>query len=1474
MWRLLMKPGAGERLARYVGDRLCFTVSTADRRPLPEGWRVLLRTNLGRARAQRQEIVSAYPACPPLAGSAWHDIPLRRVGADWVRELTLAEPGYFRAKAYAVDPQGRQHWVEGPDLGISIHADTWRVGNTIYCAFARLFGPTKGLRDSASFVAEIASALDAKGFTVIPPSGKLRDLIRELPHILDRLGCRILHLLPVSPTPTTYARFGRFGSPYAVQDLTAIDPALVEFDKRTTGVEQFEELTLAVHERGGKVLLDIPINHTGWGSVLQERHPEWFVRKDNGEFVSPGAWGVTWEDLVELDHRHAALWRDLAEVFRTWCRRGVDGFRCDAGYKVPVEVWRYITAAVHEEFPETLFLLEGLGGSWEATERLLTEGGMQWAYSELFQNYTGSQVAGYLDYSLSFNQQFGLHVHYSETHDNPRLAQRGRAWSLLRNRLCALAGSSGAFGFTCGVEWLATEKINVHGSSALAWGGPDNLVAELAALNRLISLHPCFFDGAVIERISSPDSEVLALRRVSPDGQSVLLVLVNTNPDAEATIELPCAELPPRVLAGEGDTDLLGVGLPRWDLMEGERLRCVLPAGGVNCISIRGVSSLEFAAPGNGLPRPPYALERARAAWAIQALAATLPMERIGPVDWQWLAERVNEAPEAFLGSLYALDLDRLEHDARAALEQAAQAGRYLRVVVWTRSDATRVLPVPANHWVLLRDEVAFEARVETANSSTLHLRSIATRRGHVVALAPPGAARLVRIHLQRYGAQPARITSSVQWLVAPLPSSQASATQPNRGLPSSPAECVRLPSLPPADALVLLTNGRGGMARIRVDPGRTISKYDCVLGANLHPELPVDRHIFVKRVRAWVNADGFISPLEYTGLVAFDPDPPATWTFVANAGDGRAVGIVFRAEMIAGQNTTRLQWARAPLPPGAGRELEKGCAVSLTIRVDIEDRNFHQETHRHAGAEAHFAAHCHALHDGEGTVGFQFSPAPERTLRVTSDRGVFHAQPEWSQGIHHVVEATRGLADRGDAYSPGWFEVPLGEGEEVAVTLTAEAASMMNGSRPAGPPVQTPADAGDWETELRRATEAFLVRRGQGFTVVAGYPWFLDWGRDTLVAARGLLAAGKTYEVQELLRLFGRFEDRGSLPNAIFGENASNRETSDAPLWYGLLCHDLLTRGEREFALTSTPVDDSGRTVGDVLRSIALHYQHGTRHGIRMDPDSGLIWSPSHFTWMDTNHPAATPREGYPVEIQVLWIRLLRLLCRLGLASEGEPWESLAARAQRSFDTLFWIEKQGWLADVLLAAQGQPARAAVPQDALRPNMLLAVTLGLVKGERARDCVAAASRHLLVPGGLRSLAPLPVSPPLPVRASDGRLLNNPSEPYWGRYEGDEDTRRKPAYHNGTAWTWLLPTYCEALAMAWDWQPDAVAAARDLMGSLRDLMQQGCLGHIPEILDGDAPHTARGCDAQAWSVTEALRVWHLLIRSPTPGDPPR
>ena len=247
----------------------------------------------------------------------------------------------------------------------------------------------------------------------------------------------------------------------------------------------------------------------------------------------------------------------------------------------------------------------------------------------------------------------------------------------------------------------------------------------------------------------------------------------------------------------------------------------------------------------------------------------------------------------------------------------------------------------------------------------------------------------------------------------------------------------------------------------------------------------------------------------------------------------------------------------------------------------------------------------------------------------------------------------------------------------------------------------------------------------------------------------------------------------------------------------------------------------------------------------------------------MDTNHPPGTPREGYPVEIQVMWVHLLRLLAAAEVPADGPSWESLAAKAEESFERFYWVESEGYYADLIVASAGQGAAKGKLDTALRSNYLLAISSGMVRGSRAQRAVSAGLRHLMVPGGLRSLAPLPVSLPLAVHSASGQLLNDPSFPYWGRYEGDEDTRRKPAYHNGTVWGWPLGLGCEAILKAWESSPAAVAAVRSYLSASAELLEAGCLGQLPEVMDGDAPHTQRGCDAQAWSVTEVIRVWKMV-----------
>jgi len=1426
-----MSPAPGERLLRFVGDKVIFTLRAEINSAAQKNVCAFLRTNLGRAAARRKEIISAHAGGAAAAGASWRDLPMQKTGDGWQIELPLAEVGFFKAKAYLLDEKNWQHWPDGVDVGISVHPDFARTANTIYCAFTRLFGATKNLPSTADEKLEAQlKSLEALGYATLPPSGKLRDLAKQLPHIVQTLGCRILHLLPVYPTPTTYARFGRFGSPYAALDMNAIDPALVEFDKRATGVDQFCELTYAAHSLGARVFIDIVINHTGWGSYLQENHPDFFLKNPDGSFASPGAWGTVWEDLVELEQHDVKLWDKIADALLTCCRRGVDGFRCDAGYKIPVVAWQYIIARIQNEFPETIFLLEGLGGSWEATENLLTDGGMQWAYSELFQNYSGHDVAWYLDYANRQSSRIGAYVHYSETHDNSRLAEKGRTWSLMRNRLCALTSPSGGFGFTCGVEWLAAEKIRVHGNTGLNWNAGGNIVPELAQLNQIISNHPCFFDGAKLARLSAPDSPIYALLRESAEGKDSILVLVNTDVEKSHLLALTPADL--KFEISDFQFDLLGQPLSQFVREKNEIIFTLVP-GACHCLALTQTPV--------GLSGDDYRRARAQAAFAIQALSKIVPAESVDSLDWRWLAEQVDSSPDNFLAAASEFAARETKTPLADLLRETDAGKNFPRVVAWTLIDARRVTLVPPGHWLLIKDNAPFRAELRSQNegATTIHVQSIAAGDNHVACFAPRDSAAETELILECYAERPQKISATIRFLTP-----EPAVPTPNSHLPSP-------------DALVLLTNGLGGMARLCVDLGRVNSKYDCALGANLNPTVPVDRHVFVKRIRVWVNADGFLSPLDFKNLASFQAGSPTVWQFIANAGDGRTVEIELRAEMLAGKNTTVFQFSRPTEKSAHGKQLPANCDVRLTVRADIEDRNFHSETKRNGGADFHFSSNTHTL---DKRTGFAFTPAPERQLRVFADTGEYHPQPEWCENIPHPVEQMRGQTASGDAYSPGWFEIPLAKGTNALLVATADA------NLPSPKKIKLVQRKNDFAAQLADAARQFVVRRDNGKTVIAGYPWFLDWGRDSLICARGLLAAGMTQEVKQLLLTFAKLEKDGTLPNTIHGNDVSNRDTTDAPLWFAVVCEEFSEAQNSRLKTQNfyeTPVDENGRTIRDVLTSVAENYSKGTPNGIRMDADSALIWSPSHFTWMDTNFPASTPREGYPVEIQVLWIRLLRQLERISAPAEQKKWRDLADHATASFEKLFWLEECGWFADVLLGGSRVIARDATASDALRSNCLFAVSLGLVTGERAKRCVEAAQKFLVVPGALRSLAPLPVAVPLPILSNDGRPLNDPRNPYWPRYEGDEDTRRKPAYHNGTAWTWTFPTFCEALARVWNFSPEAVAAAKAYLGSSEKILNEGCLGQIPEILDGDAPHAQRGCDAQAWGATEALRVWKLL-----------
>ena len=451
-------------------------------------------------------------------------------------------------------------------------------------------------------------------------------------------------------------------------------------------------------------------------------------------------------------------------------------------------------------------------------------------------------------------------------------------------------------------------------------------------------------------------------------------------------------------------------------------------------------------------------------------------------------------------------------------------------------------------------------------------------------------------------------------------------------------------------------------------------------------------------------------------------------------------------------------------------------------------------------------------------------------------------------------AERYYGLEDKTDLFSPGYIEIDLAGGGSAGLTAEIRPSGTAPGSAkfPPGCDDCIPAEVNP-AALFAPAMRRFIVKRDRENTIIAGYPWFLDWGRDTLIALRGLVKGEFETEAAAIIRQFACFEKDGTIPNVIRGLDDRNRDTSDAPLYLIVAARDYTEHHSNRILDASC----GGRKLRDVLRSIVEHYRAGTPNGIVMDEESGLIFSPPHFTWMDTNFPAGTPREGYPIEIQALWYASLEFLGR-----EEPEYQALAARVAASIEELYFRSAAGPLfcSDCLHAGRGVPARDAVPDDHNRPNQLLAVTLGAVQDPVRRRGILASAEELLVPGGIRSLADRPVRYRLPVER-DGRLLNDPERPYRASYRGPEDTSRKVAYHTGTVWCWPFPAYCEALYLVGG-EPVRQRAFSLLLSSAH-YFETGVPGQLPEVADGDYPHRAGGCAAQAWSVSEFFRVYGIL-----------
>jgi predicted glycogen debranching enzyme len=480
--------------------------------------------------------------------------------------------------------------------------------------------------------------------------------------------------------------------------------------------------------------------------------------------------------------------------------------------------------------------------------------------------------------------------------------------------------------------------------------------------------------------------------------------------------------------------------------------------------------------------------------------------------------------------------------------------------------------------------------------------------------------------------------------------------------------------------------------------------------------------------------------------------------------------------------------------------------------------------------------------------------------LRVAMrpDRGAFVAHETASPGVLYRVERDRGYAPCvEDLYSPGYFAVDLERDHEasfVASTHGWESIEAVDGAAAVDAEsrrverlvsLAAPAARTGFGSALAQAADPFIVLPGSRLeeavmahasghevrTVIAGYHWFGDWGRDTMIGLEGLtLVTGRHREAGAILRTFAQYVRDGLLPNLFpEGERQALYHTVDATLWFFHAIDRYVSASGDESIL---------RDLRPVLVSIVDHHERGTHFGIGVDPRDGLLraGAPGYqLTWMDAKVDGwvVTPRRGKPVEIQALWYNALELMGdwseRLGEA--GAPYRRRAAQVRAAFDARFWSPQHGHLLDVVDGEQGD-------DPSCRPNQVFALSLRhpVAAPQRWRPVLDVVTERLLTPFGLRTLS-----------------RDHPD--YKPSYHGDLRTR-DAAYHQGTVWPWLIGHFVDA----WLRVHDDRAGARAFLDGFAAHLQDAGIGSISEIFDAEPPYAPRGCIAQAWSVAEVLRAW--------------
>lgn len=641
-----------------------------------------------------------------------------------------------------------------------------------------------------------------------------------------------------------------------------------------------------------------------------------------------------------------------------------------------------------------------------------------------------------------------------------------------------------------------------------------------------------------------------------------------------------------------------------------------------------------------------------------------------------------------------------------------------------------------------------------------------------------------------------------------------------------------------------LETNGLGGFASSTIT-GMNTRRYHGLLTAALQP--PVGRFVLLSKLEETLVVDGqrfelstnqypgAMHPQGYQHLHQFRLEPFPISTYVV-----QGIEIDKAVFMIHGENSTVVHYT-CRITPEFSNSVQ---SWALEVRPLLAFRDYHSTTHENGALNAHVD-----VQPGYATVT-PYAGLP--TLHCAHNATDLEITGHWYRNFLYAREQERGLDFQEDLFQPFVLRFALHQGASAALIVSTETHDIRQVTAYRQAECQrrqaVMAAAPGTDPLLRQlvaAADHYIVARGAQKTVIAGYHWFSDWGRDTMIALPGLtLSTGRLDIAKSIVLAFAQVADRGMLPNRFpdAGETPEYN-TVDATLWFF----------EAIRALRACLKDDAwirAHLYAVMVDMMAWHVR-GTRYGIHME-DDGLLSAGApgvQLTWMDAKvgEWVVTPRHGKAVEIQALWYNALRIMEHLaeefGDTAGQQRYGDIAAGTRESFHKLFWHEAAGCLYDVIDGSRRD--------GSIRPNQIFAVSLpySMLSLDRSQRVVDVVTRDLLTPYGLRSLAP-----------------TDPQ--YRGRYAGGP-AERDGGYHQGTVWTWLLGPFITAYLKVYGGTARGRQQAAAYLAGLHTHLEDAGLGHLSEIFDGDAPHHPRGCIAQAWSVAEILRAM-VSLQQPEPG----